>query len=355
MGGLSIAVADDRFVETLNPAALHRIHLTHLSIQYVSDQSRYGDASGSAFSAYSNFNGFTFAMPLGRGAGVSAGLAPWTRMDFRLVFDHTLDGESYSKTLRAKGGLNAGTMSLWWGFRSLFAVGVSGHFVFGRMNESWRIRYNGADFTQTDNYLTTRGSGLSATAGVLLRPIPSVSLGAVVRPDLHIETRTESVYNLASGTSAERDGRIDLPGVLAMGAGWQVANRLFLGVEWLRQQWDAFRINGMAAPSINGVWRAAVGTEWQPVDAPAEPYLNRLAFRLGFSAGRMYVVDSRGGDVLEWMATVGIGFPMAYSASRLDVALGFGRRGNRADNGFDENVFRLTVSASVAEKWFQRR
>ena len=95
MGGLSIAVADDRSVETLNPAALHRIHLTHLSIQYVSDQSRYGDASGSAFSAYSNFNGFTFAMPLGRGAGVSAGLAPWTRMDFRLVFDHTLDGESY--------------------------------------------------------------------------------------------------------------------------------------------------------------------------------------------------------------------------------------------------------------------
>jgi hypothetical protein len=67
------------------------------------------------------------------------------------------------------------------------------------------------------------------------------------------------------------------------------------------------------------------------------------------------MADPSGGSIREIMGTVGFGFPLLSPASRVDVAFGYGRRGSLSSNGFEENCFRINVSASVGEKWFVRR
>jgi hypothetical protein len=76
---------------------------------------------------------------------------------------------------------------------------------------------------------------------------------------------------------------------------------------------------------------------------------------LGGSIRQFYMSDADGDPVLEMMGTVGLGFPMIYPASRVDIAFGFGRRGSLSANGFQENCFRINVSATIAEKWFTRK
>jgi hypothetical protein len=350
-GGLSVAMADAFSSDSPNPASLFMIRTTRLAVHFLSERQNLTDAGGSTRAAFANFNGFRFILPMGRGFGTSAGLEPWTRVDYRLSFNGTLDGEPYSKAVSASGGLNAATGSAWWSFRNVLSAGLSGHYLFGRLDEAWNIRYSGAGFTAVEHSLSTRLHGIGLTAGLAARPVPRLTLGAIFRPGVRLTAKNDSQSNSRT-VAAESTGSVDLPAMWTIGASAVVTGRLSLGAEYGGETWTRLRVNGNRPSALNDAYHFSVGAELLSSTLPADPFWSRAAFRAGARFQRFYLQDPDGGAVAEIMGTLGFGIPLASSGSFIDVACGIGRRGSLSANGFRENVFRVAVSATLAERWF---
>ena len=355
MGGMSVAMADGQTVSSLNPASLHRIRLTQLAVQVVSDQVRFRDESGSSTTTYMNFNGFSFAVPLGRGLSLGMGLVPRTRMDYWVSFSDSLDGESYFKTVQGSGGLNSAELTLACDIRSVVGFGLTGQYFFGKITETWRLLFNGAQFTGTNNQINTRGDGFGVTGGIIVHPSRALSIGGVFRPSLRISTSTEIFGSPLIATPATRSGNMNLPSFWSAGVRYETPKGFSAGTEYFEEAWNDLSVNGRAVVRLQKRSRLAVGAELMRGQLPTDGYFKRTAFRLGFYTERFFLADTRGGSIREIMGTVGFGFPLVTSASHLDIALGFGRRGSIADNGLSENCFRVNLSATIGEKWFERK
>jgi len=355
MGGISVAMADAQTGSTLNPASMHNIRMTQLTVHFLSDQGRFRDASGSASSTYMNFNGFSFAVPLGRGFGFGLALVPRTRMDYWSAFPGAIGTESFEKTVHGTGGLNTAELSLACGIRSVVGLGLTAQYFFGKISESWRILFNGSQFTNTVNLLNTRSHGMGITGGIIVHPTRALSAGFVYRPSVRVETATEIYGSPVIATAVTRDGNLDFPVFMAAGVQGTLMKGFSAGAEYSEEAWNRLKINGLTVPNLRKRARFSGGFEWMRGQLPADGYFKRMAFRLGFYSERFYLSDLSGGSVREVMGTFGIGFPLVTSASKVDVALGFGKRGNLGTNGFSENCFRVSVSATIGEKWFERK
>jgi hypothetical protein len=355
MGGVSVALADGQSVSSINPASLHRIRLTQLAVQVVSDQIHFRDESGTSTSTYMNFNGFSFAVPLGRGLDLGLGLVPRTRMDYWVSFPDALDGESFFKTVQGMGGLNSAELTLACDIRSVVGIGLTGQYFFGKITETWRVLFDDAQFTGTNNQINTRSDGFGVTGGIIVHPSRALSLGGVFRPSARIGTSTEIFGSPLIAAPATRTGSLRLPAFWSAGVRYETPKGLSLGTEYSEEAWNDLTINGGAVARLQKRSRISAGAELMRGQLPTDGYFKRTAFRLGFYSERFYIEDSRGHSIREVMATLGFGFPLVTSASRVDVALGIGRRGSIKDNGLSESCIRVNISATIGEKWFERK
>lgn len=355
MGGVSISLADPSSAGSRNPAALAEIRLTRLDIEYVSDNNTFRDASGSSRSPYSNFNGFTLALPFGRGLSAAFGLSPCTRADYRLSYPDSLAGETFHKSVEASGGLNSADAAFAFRIRHWADFGLKAHYFFGKLDETWRVVFNGAGFTGTTNLLSSRMRGFGLTAGCVVHPLPVLSVGAAVRPGFDVDTEMERYADPLSGTPVLHTGKIRMPAAWGVGLHGVLPKGFLAAAEYSTEEWSRMTVNGRSAPLLADAERLAFGLEWLPGLLPTDGFLKRTAYRAGFSIGRFYMTDSRDGSVREIAGTLGAGLPLGNAASRMDAAVAFGRRGSLSDNGFEENFIRVSVSASLAEKWFTRK
>jgi hypothetical protein len=355
MGGVSLSLADPASTGSLNPASLGEIRLTRLDIEFISENNRFKDAAGSSRSPYSNFNGFTFAIPLGRGIATAFGLSPCTRADYRLSYPDSLAGETFNKTVEASGGLNSADASFAFRVGRWADFGLTAHYFFGKLDETWRVLFNGTGFTGTTDLLSSRMNGFSVTGGCILHPFRVLSVGATFRPGFGVDTEVERYADPLSGLPVLQTGKISMPAVWGVGLHGILPKGFLAAADFSMEEWSRLTVNGKSASHLADAGRLALGVEWLPGLLPTDGYFRRTAYRAGFSIGRFYLSDAAGGSVREIMGTLGIGLPLGTAASRMDAAVGIGKRGGLSSNGFEETVFRVSVSASLAEKWFSRK
>ncbi|MBN2201534.1 hypothetical protein JW777_06265 [bacterium] len=355
MGGVSISLADPSSAGSWNPASLAEIRLTRLDIEYLYENNTFRDASGSSRSPYSNFNGFTLALPFGRGLSAAFGLSPCTRADYRIAYPDSLAGETFNKSVEASGGLNSADAAFAFRIRHWADFGLKAHYFFGKLDETWRIVFNGTGFTGTTDLLSSRMKGFSFTAGCIVHPLRVLSLGAVYRPGFDVDTEVERYADPLSGFPALHTGTITMPTAWGIGVHGILPKGLLAAAEYSTEAWSRMTINGRSAPHLADAERLAFGLEWLPGLLPTDGFFRRTAYRAGFSVGRFYRTDAENGPVREITATLGAGLPLGNAASRMDASVAIGRRGGLSDNSFEEDFVRVSVSASLAEKWFTRK
>lgn len=354
MGGISYALPSLFSISMSNPATLYTISVTRLSIHYGYDNYRIREGTESAASEYSNFGGFQFAVPLGSGMGVAAGLSPLTRMDYNFVFKENLSGESYEKSVEGQGGLNTLMLSFCWAIRQNLSLGISGHLLFGRLREEWNVVYDRTDFVSSKDIYATTNWGFGFTAGLSFRPLRFLTLGAVFTPTAHLTNRTDS-YHTYNVEKQSRDGSLSYPASWGLGTTFHIGEIGLIGVEYAQQDWSTLTINDQHVSGTQKTQRISAGLEIQATKEPFTPYLKRIAYRLGCSYQPYFSKDPDGNGINEYWITAGLGLPLFMNASQIDIAFGLGKRGSLETNGISENLFRITVTVSGGEKWFTRR
>ena len=354
MGGLSIAISDPFVISRINPAGLYMNQTTQLSLQYYFENNDYQDINGSASSNYSNFDGFTFAIPFGSGLNAAFGLAPFSRMDYQLSYPNSIETESYTKSVEGSGGLNTFSFSLCWALRSNLSLGLSGHYFFGKFKERWDVDYDDPGFISSKDEFTTKNWGFGLTTGFIYRPFRALTIGAIYTPEINLDNKTTISYIYLTEDKPDQ-GSILLPASWGVGTTFQIIRGVLLGIEYYERNWSRLTINDTRIQGTRDVNRLSVGGEILPNRNPEASFFKRLAFRLGFTTQPYLSLDPNQNSITEQWVTMGIGIPLYMNAAQIDIALSYGKRGSLDSNNLSENMFRISLSLTGGEKWFIRR
>ena len=354
LGGVSIALTNPVSINHTNPAALHSLRTTRLSLKYLYELNRYQDQSDRATSHYSNFNGFHFTVPFGSNIRIASGITPWTRVDYSLlIVDESYD-EAYLKTVEGTGGLNAFTFSVSWSILPQMAVGMTGNFIFGTMDEVWGIRYTDPSFLSTRDVFSTRTNGTGMTAGILFQPLPNFNMAGVFSPGFNINTETDITYVYQSNNETVK-GSIEYPSSWGIGATYKFNGSGLVGIDYSNTNWSNLKIQDMTVQGMRNNSKLSMGGEILKTTDPLARFLNRIAYRIGYCHQTYHVNDINGNPITENWVSLGLGIPLALNVARIDLALQYGKRGNLNKSGLAENLFRLSLGISGGEKWFMKR
>lgn len=362
MGYFSIANIDPFSISRTNPASLFIHKTTRFSTFYFNENNYYEDQlHGSAYSQYSNFDGFNIVIPLHKNFGISSGLTPLTRIDYKINFDKFIDSYAYAKTIYSTGGLNSFDFSCYWSYNNKFSLGITGRYIFGNINTTWRINFDNTTFDQTKYALSTKNNGFNYKLGIILKPISSITIGAVYSPQVKLNQTTTNDMAIKLGNEAttkiynESDTSITYPGSYGLGVSYMINKFGLIGIDYVITEWESLKIDGEKPDYINNVNKLSVGFEsFSPIN-PTASFFKKIRYRLGFCHKPYLSLDPEGNKINESWISFGLGLPIKRRSAEINLAVNYGKRGSLQKNGIAENLFRVSLSLSIGERWFQRR
>lgn len=352
MGSVCIANPSASRIDDSNPAGLSEVKTTQLAIQSVMHTNKYKDPFYNSRSAYANFDGFHFAVPLGQGLCFGLGAKPVTRIDYKISFTDSLGNTPCTKSLEGSGGLNRIALITAWSPVKFFSLGVRVSYLMGRLIEESRIRFQSSAYISGHDRIATHAEGINWTLGCTVHPNRSWTLGGLYSPKAVLDTQAD-LYQIFQTASLD-PGTLQYPATWGVGASVNLKEWFVIAADYQSLQWKQLQINGQSIQDIRNTSRVSVGIEKLPSADLYAAYYKRIPLRAGVIFQPYYILDPEGNSISELWWTFGFGLPLFQNASHIDFMIGIGKRGALDQNGLEENLIRFGLSVSGGEKWFVR-
>jgi|GEM_PF-2085178 long-subunit fatty acid transport protein len=356
MGGAGLAMADTTHLNWLNPAALTLVRKVQVSAEFFYQNLSISNGRQSFYTNYANFHGFMGAFSVGYGIGIGFGIFPYSKIDYRFEDRSEFEGNDFYRVISGRGGLNRASISVGFTPVSFLRVGAGFGYLFGKVDDELRILYIRPDFWDSYDQVRSKYSGANAHFGVILMPMRRFHVAAYYEGKVNLKKSSQyRKVNPANGlvrvmrTLEESAG---LPEKWGGGIFWEVRPRLYLAADYMRQDWTKY--SGSTPSMYVTMEEIFSGLEWTPSDRYDAPWYQRIAYRMGFSWQKPYMLDFTGREMREWTVTFGIGIPFAHGFGSLDIALEYGKRGATPTTAFEEQMFKVRVFATGSEWWFVR-
>ncbi|MBN2417425.1 hypothetical protein JXO52_16430 [bacterium] len=354
MGGVSIGLSSPTRICSVNPASLYAIANTRITLQLYSDYNTVKDQFASASSMYTNFDGFSLAVPLGSGTGFMVSMHPLTRMDFFLQSDQEIAGESYLKSVEGSGGINQFSLSFYWAVQKWISLGVTTSFNFGLLKETWKVDYSSSSIATSRDVYYYKYRGVGLTLAAMVHPAPGLEIGALYTPAAELKSRND-LYTIFTHEHTRSTGTLTFPSEWGVGASYRAYPHLLLGADYHARNWSDLAYDGESLAGVRNTKRISGGVELFNSGDVDDPFWKRMAYRFGFTTEPFAYTDLDGNTIDERWLTFGIGLPAFFDISHIDLSVAIGKRGNLADNGLSETMIRVGASITGGEKWFTRR
>ncbi len=379
LGGEGIALGSSQRASFGNPAGLGNQLLTWAGagLRYET-VSATDELDNNSKVGYGSIDHLMFSFPiLSRKLGFGASFSPYSRVGYNVRVTDELAGVNgedptpYTIDFSGTGGLQKVDVGIGYSLTSGMAVGASVNFVFGLIDEFRRTTFESALFASTRISNATRVSGTSATFGLqstgtsILRDEDQFAIGAVFAFPMTLDgkkvlTIGESLDKDTLGASTDVD--MDFPWRLGVGAAYSPSRKVTMMAEGRYEPWSEFDSNislpGLepGGPGPQDRLRLSGGVEILPAGTDLfAPYLQQIAYRVGFFTDKSYVHPMPGEDLRSYGVTGGLSFPTRIPGTRIDINLEVGRRGN-TDNGLvRETYYRIGVNVNIGERWFFKR
>ncbi|MHB8080155.1 MAG: hypothetical protein ACYDIE_12980 [Candidatus Krumholzibacteriia bacterium] len=206
------------------------------------------------------------------------------------------------------------------------------------------ITYRRSSLVREDDF-----SGTSASFGLQWHPTGALALGAVyTTPWDYDVARRQEVYNVSGVVDSSYT--VSMPAAWGVGASARLARRWSAGADYERRALSELRGRPDWEAAAADEWRLGVGCERAGARVRRGGW-NNLPLRFGVSRGQWgYRVG--GEPIREWRVAAGTGFVFSTGGGRVDVGLSYGRVGDRARNGYVDDVWRLSLSVVGLERWW---
>jgi hypothetical protein len=362
MGGSLVSMPDNFHINMVNPATLVFIPVTRLSGDFVHEAIWNKTDLGKGFVKYTNLNGVSFAIPIIREKLTTAfGIIPSSQYDYDYQITGATDDYGYAKIIRAAGGLNKISLGFGYAVTDYLSLGSYLNYNFGKLEQTWIVDYVSDLFWDSSDQLTRKMWGINYTAGVLVRPVSDLYIGASFAANykLNIQDHTSNLvkkgsllFDVDEYHAAKK--KINMPEFLGFGATYILKKKFRMSSDFVYQPWNDFSRDNNSLIDYNDEYRFGIGIEILPASNILAKYHEKMSYRIGYYYHMLNYNEEGSDKVAEYGITAGLGFPYYGSFGRIDLAFRYGARGTLPNNPVSENIFQMFISISAGERWFYR-
>lgn len=370
MGGIGVATKNNHHLNFINPAANADLRaatyaiggsLTFLTVKE-GNESQTGNST--------NLRYISLGFPVGKKAGFSVGLQPFSSVGYSLVDkENTEDvtvfsGEGGANKIYASYGIYA--------YKGL-SLGVEAGFVFGNIeNNVFNKRTDVVLATSHEESFNVRGGQfkLGAQYKTELKNKLQLSTGAsfTLSSDLSVKGN-ERMYSISEDDGKIKDvlfdrslnGNINVPLKSVYGFGIGKENKWYVEVN--QQYQSALGSNSIfitdgQSHKYDDSSKFAIGGYFIPKVNSITSYWDRVTYRAGLrfeDTGLLVKTTDNFEPVKDFGINVGLGLPLPRQLSNLNVGFEYGQRGTTNNNLIKENYFNVRLSLSLNSiKWFHK-
>lgn len=367
MGYTGLGLPSATTINSMQPAAWARISRVRLDAGLLYEGFKSSDGNKSLYLANSDFSGALLAIPISTEHGIVSvlGFTPYSNVSYNLFLEGKQEGVDYQINHSGSGGISRGLVGLSYSPIPDLAFGTSLNYLFGSIDNARTFSPlngpgGGANYAGGVSTATMTLHGLTASIGGqfngfgnISQALSPFSVGFVVTTRGNLKTERETRYDFLT----ERDTipapreRLTIPVAYGVGLAYQPNDRYLLAADYYAQQWGDASFNGIDPPEIRNSFRVGIGGERLP-ERDATKWLARLVYRLGFYYHSTYY-KINGKPINEWGVTGGVAIPL-FGDARLNTAFEYGSRGTTSSGLIRDRFFRMTLSVTLSEIWFQR-
>lgn len=365
MGGAGLAVISPISIDRSNPALWTPINRVRISVSGLYEGYATSDYQKSGYFAAMQFSGAIIAIPIISTYGVtfSAGVTPYSRINYDIVTPATQAGYDYSIHYIGTGGLSQGHVGLSWLPTTNLSLGAKLDYYFGTQEHTIQQAFTATNFTTAQVDHLTRMSGVGFTFGVVysglrnLLQLPegqSFNIAATVSTSPYLTAGEERYYTYTTtittiDTVIDPTGKFHLPLRIAGGLAYQ-SDRWTIASDFISQRWSEATDNGSAVPDLRDSYRWSLGGELIPKSSSSIPGSQRVAYRAGIYYDQTYY-RIKGIAINELGFSLGYGFPI-FNDSRLGIAAMYGFRGTTDQQLQKDRILRISLTLNIGEIWF---
>jgi hypothetical protein len=380
MGGISTSLRDNTSISYANAASYSSIDTNSFVFDIGVDYSAAFLNSGqdNHFSDDFNFDHVMIALPISQKWGMAAGIVPFSSGYYNMANPIVEGDPGYDPVAGPITILNRGTGGITRAFIgtglevvSNLSLGFNMNVLFGEINRSNEYRYDedlSLFYSRFEENLSVNGlyfdGGMQYSIPMKKKQFLNLGLSYSFSSDFRSDY--DNIFIRSIGLNIPpfspdtlsvvdiTDGRITLPNSISAGVSYGIKDKLTVGVDFTRTDWNNASIYG-AAGYLEGTQSIRAGIEFIPNKFSVYNYLDRVEYRLGGHATENYLVIN-GEQVKEFGITFGVGIPTKRSLSKLNLFFEYNSRGGSSTNGLHrENIYNLGLSLNFYDYWFIKR
>jgi hypothetical protein len=372
MGGVGFSNPQFLSINNQNPAMLVYNRLTTFQAGIIGESRSQQSDSVSEKSGSGNLNYLVFAVPVVSGWwSTSFGLMPYTRLNYLLNYRENIPGTSEFASIieEGSGGINQFYWSNGVSLNKSISVGIKAAYLF-----SSTVSEYGNLLIDSRVPLAARINDRTFISDFVFTPAVHLHLDSL-GPKNH-RLNIGIVYDLQTNLSAKFNRRIErwnlaglldsttvisnqpssitMPGNLMVGVSYSpYPYKWMAALDGSFADYSQYRdLEGKNRFESNS-WRIAGGFEYTPDRTSLSNYLKRMTYRTGVSVEN-YPFLANGNTVKDFGITFGVSLPVNRISS-LDLAVKWGKKGDKALNAIEENYFKIYFGITFNDQWFIKR
>lgn len=361
MGYTGIGLPSANYINATMPAAWSRIALVRIEANGMYEGINTAEVNRSLFQSRGLFNGALLALPISPSNGVVfvGGFTPYSYVRYHTYFESAQNNVVYNVNQIGSGGLSRAHVGFSYAPAEDVAFGASLNYLFGNVLQE-RVLFDTTNKVSSTLFREEANRGINFTLsgmfngfGKLSEGLRPLSIGAMVTTEARMKFDLTSRVRVNEGEAAldTLRKRMNIPLSFGVGAAYQIADRWLIAADYFTQAWSNARVDGQPFTFIRNSSRFGIGAEKLPLKE-ATKWLDRLAYRLGFSYNQTYY-KVFGEPINEVAFTTGFTMPVT-GETRLNVGIEYATRGLKEKNLVKDNIIRVAFSLSIVEPWFVR-
>jgi hypothetical protein len=391
MGGIAAGYSDFQSINFINPASLANLKSTVFDLG--ADVDIRTLKSNNAPQKYKSVNtlisylqvGFPIASEKmskkGNGWGVSFGLRPITRINYKIEKSERLPNiDSLYTVYEGNGGITQANVSTGIKIKNL-SFGLSGGYSFGNKDYSTKLMFinDSVNYYKSNSANITRFGGVFVNAGlqydIKVKKDGLLRLGVYGNLEQNLSAKRDNinetftydanggVYTIDTVThSSGIAGKVKIPATY--GAGFTYSdNHWLFGADLEMTSWEKYRYYEQK-DAVQNSYTVKVGAQYLPatISTSTSKYWSFVKYRAGFYYGNDYIkLDDK--NRTNYGLTVGAALPLtklqrnSYEYYRdgdvmLNTGIEYGSRGNKQSQSLRENIIRFSIGVTMSARWF---
>lgn len=358
MGGVGFGMRNNRAINPSQPASFTACDsLTFMfDIAASANWSHYRDAGGVKNKANGNLEYVTMQFPLyKRWIAMSVGLLPYSSVGYDIEMTDSIPGTAhYTMTHYGTGNISQVYGGLSFNICNWFAVGANVYYMWGDLARTRMLVFDESNINPTVEVEDLWVSNVRYRAGAQFFHTfgdHTFNIGAIYESKLKLNSELNVIDTQLGDSVVVYDNAWQLPMVWGVGASYNWANRLTIAFDFEQQCMAEALYNGAAGymSGLQNTRRYAFGAEYRH-NPQGRKYAERMMWRAGVCVKDEYLTTIGAPKVT---ASIGIGFPLHTIGTVINLGVEYNHRGKAS--GLEDNSFRFTIGASIAESWFFKR